>query len=261
MTEFGKRAGDMSKSVYDADKDGIVDNSELLEGKSKAQVQDHIPKSHTHTEAEIDDLDHDALKIKGVTVNDSAKADQKVLAFVSDPGEIQYITQAPSGAALNSIQQGEIDLHGAGVLSHTLTINSVDVDKSILIYGGILSGSNDPIYGTSRIEITNATTITAYRGVSHALDSVSTFTVIEFSSGIKSVQSGTIIMTDAENTANINEVDTSKSFVIYLGAAITMSDWANGVCNLELTNSTTVTCKNSQANAAAVVGFMVVEFD
>jgi len=38
--------GDMLKSVYDTDDDGIVDNSEKLEGSTKAQVQDHTPKAH-----------------------------------------------------------------------------------------------------------------------------------------------------------------------------------------------------------------------
>ena len=49
--------GDMLKSTYDIDENGIVDNSEKLEGSSKAQVQDHIPKIHAlsaHTAASSD---------------------------------------------------------------------------------------------------------------------------------------------------------------------------------------------------------------
>ena len=38
--------GDMLKSTYDADLDGVVDNAEKLEANSKAQVQDHTPKAH-----------------------------------------------------------------------------------------------------------------------------------------------------------------------------------------------------------------------
>lgn len=34
--------GDMQKDTYDADKDGVVDNSEKLEGKTKNEVQDHV---------------------------------------------------------------------------------------------------------------------------------------------------------------------------------------------------------------------------
>lgn len=35
----------MLKSVYDTD-DGVVDNSESLEGSTRIQVQDHAPKAH-----------------------------------------------------------------------------------------------------------------------------------------------------------------------------------------------------------------------
>jgi len=45
---------------------------------------------HTHEESDITDLDHDAQKIKGVIVDDSAKADGKVLTYESSTGEIIY---------------------------------------------------------------------------------------------------------------------------------------------------------------------------
>lgn len=282
MTDFGRRAGDMFRSVYDCDLDGViaigqteadmkksaydanansvVDNSEKLSGSTKTQVQDHTPKTHTHTESQISDLDHDALKIKGVIVNDAAIGDQKVLAYDLGTTRLVYISQAPSGAALNSIQTGELDITGVGVFTDTVTINSVDVDKTMLILGGIRSDSNNEIYGFSRIELTNATTITSYRGADHALHALATFSAVEFSSGIKSIQSGSITMTTTENTDTISEVDTSKAFVIYLGASATNTDWANIVCTLELTNGTTVTCKCTQLGYC-IVGYMVVEFD
>ena len=43
----GGGGGDMLKSVYDTDDDGIVDNAEKLEGSTKSQVQDHPPQAHT----------------------------------------------------------------------------------------------------------------------------------------------------------------------------------------------------------------------
>ena len=261
MTDFGRRTGDMKKSDYDSDGDGVVDNSEKLEASTKAQVQDHTPKSHTHTEAQISDLDHDALKIKGVIVNDAAIGDQKVLAYDLGTQRIVYITPAPSGAAINSIQTGETDIYGTTVFSHPVTINAVVVANTLLLFGGVRSGSNDARYGVSRLELTNATTVTAYRGTDLDCHAYATFTVVEFSSGIKSIQSGTITMTDEENTDTINAVDTAKAFVLYLGASANLADLANWVCSLELTNSTTVTCKGTQGNQAAVVGYMVVEFD
>jgi hypothetical protein len=51
-------AGDMLKSVYDTDEDGVVDNSEKLEGSTKAEVQDHDPKAHaaSHQNAGADEI-------------------------------------------------------------------------------------------------------------------------------------------------------------------------------------------------------------
>lgn len=43
----GPGGGDMLKSTYDVNDNGVVDNSEKLEGSTKAQVQDHDPKAHT----------------------------------------------------------------------------------------------------------------------------------------------------------------------------------------------------------------------
>lgn len=42
----GGAGGDMEKSVYDVNNNGVVDNSEKLEGSTKAEVQDHAPKTH-----------------------------------------------------------------------------------------------------------------------------------------------------------------------------------------------------------------------
>lgn len=47
LVEAGIGAGDMLKSIYDTDDDGVVDNSEKLEGSTKSEVQDHTPKAHT----------------------------------------------------------------------------------------------------------------------------------------------------------------------------------------------------------------------
>lgn len=49
LVKEAKKWGDMKKSIYDANSNDIVDNSEKLENSTKAQVQDHNPKSHTHS--------------------------------------------------------------------------------------------------------------------------------------------------------------------------------------------------------------------
>lgn len=45
---------------------------------------------HTHTESDITDLEHDAIKIKGVTVDDASIADGLILKYNSTSGNLEY---------------------------------------------------------------------------------------------------------------------------------------------------------------------------
>jgi len=70
---IGGSIGDMLKSVYDTNANNIVDNSEKLEGSTKAQVQDHTPKAHTlashstKTHSELSDAPTSAHHVKTVS--------------------------------------------------------------------------------------------------------------------------------------------------------------------------------------------------
>lgn len=72
----GDGGGDMLKSVYDIDEDGIVDNSERLEASTKAQVQDHIPKAHSLGGAQhnADTLANLNAKVSDATLDDSGSS-------------------------------------------------------------------------------------------------------------------------------------------------------------------------------------------
>jgi len=98
-TAAGGGTGDMTKAIYDTNDDGVVDASEdsdLLEGSTKAQVQDHAPKVHTHIEADVTDLDHDAQKIKSKTVDaPAAEDDDKFLQY--DHANSKFILTAGGG--------------------------------------------------------------------------------------------------------------------------------------------------------------------
>ncbi|MCK4328499.1 hypothetical protein KAX02_01525 [candidate division WOR-3 bacterium] len=98
--------GDMFKATYDTDGNGIVDNSEKLEGSTKVQVQNHNPKAHTHTEVDITDLDHDAQKIKGVTVDNTDIADGKILKYNGTSGNLEYEVAGGGGSCP---VEGEVD--------------------------------------------------------------------------------------------------------------------------------------------------------
>jgi len=134
VTDFGRRAGDMSKSVYDTDDDGAADNAEALEGKTLAEVQDHTPKTHTHTESQIADLDHNALKIVGVPVDDTDKGAGKVLAYNSISENLEYEAQTGVGHTLVDRGDPAVEDFNPG----NLTIDDVwnDLDLSGIVAEG-----------------------------------------------------------------------------------------------------------------------------
>jgi len=64
---------------------GEVQHADIVD-----EAQKHTPKAHTHVEADVTDLDHDAQKIKGVTVDDAAIAADKFLMY--DGANVVYST-------------------------------------------------------------------------------------------------------------------------------------------------------------------------
>jgi len=57
----------------------------------------HPPKTHTHTESDITDLNHDAQKIRGKIVDDAAIGNGKVLVYRTSGDKLQYENQAGGG--------------------------------------------------------------------------------------------------------------------------------------------------------------------
>ena len=170
---------------------------------------------------------------------------------------------------LKSVQHGSITLDGT---SSTDTIDAVVTANSLLLFLGQTNVNNSEWREMSaRIELTDETTVTAYRNTDDAgKDPIIKYCVLEFYSGvIKSNQSGTITLTDPEysDTATIDSVDTTKSCVSYLGAINDANSsyitYGNStMTNITLTNATTVTTSRTAYYAAAnvVVGYQVVEF-
>jgi len=77
--------------------DALGIDAATLEGSNKAAVQDHAPKAHTHVEADITDLDHDAQKIKGKTVDDAAIGDDKILVYKTSGSKLVYEAKPAGG--------------------------------------------------------------------------------------------------------------------------------------------------------------------
>ena len=130
----GGGSGDMLKSVYDTNDDGVVDNSEKLEGSTKSQVQDHAPKAHKTSH---ENGGGDEISIAGLS-GDPAHTINKSL--LTARGDIIY-RDASAPARLAKGIPGTALLMGANdpgwsspplfsIANKTYYIDSVDGDDS-----------------------------------------------------------------------------------------------------------------------------------
>lgn len=79
-----------TKLMAKADDNHLHDDRYYTEGEVDSALA-----GQTHTEAQITDLVHDATKVQGVTVDDTDKANAKVLAYNSTSGNLEYETIQP----------------------------------------------------------------------------------------------------------------------------------------------------------------------
>ncbi len=154
------------------------------------------------------------------------------------------------GLATKAVYSGSIDLNG--VASATATITAVVLANSLVFN----TGSNGTLASTgasdalNRVELTNTTTVTAYRGSTDAHTLPVGYYVVEHYGGIwKSMQRGVINTNGGTSaTATISSVTTANSFLSYLGTegAFGGSGIPTNNSRLTLTNATTVTAQNNQ---------------
>lgn len=168
---------------------------------------------------------------------------------------------------VKSIQPFTVTIASSGT-SNTATITAVDTTRSVIFYNQFTTSSTSStvrLYAP-RVELTNATTVTANRDTAEASTVTVRGTVIEFQPwAVTSVQHGTatIAASASSGTATINSVDTSRSVVLRLGqtSSTTTTSPQVSFCALDLTNSTTVTATRSATSTAVVTaGYCVVEF-
>lgn len=168
-----------------------------------------------------------------------------------------------ASSLIESIQYGTVSL-GAGTTA-TATITAVDVSRSVLIDLRSLnnwSAGTQPAYTSTRLTLTNSTTVTGDRNASGGITCSAGFAIVQFRPGvIKSVQYGNINGGAATNTATITSVNTDKTFLLSLGI-IGDTGGLDGYFYsiLSLTNATTVTATRGIAGGAGVNhGFVAVE--
>lgn len=165
-----------------------------------------------------------------------------------------------------TVQQISIAI-GSGAASATQTVDRVGTGTAVIFPGGFISSSTgtNPAITLPRLELTNATTVTAYRNTSDTSTVTVKGTLIYFNSNaVASIQQGTIVFAsgDATKTATITSVGTGNSMVINLGntTAKTTSSSGETVPSLTLTNATTVTATRGVTGTALTVGYAVIEF-
>lgn len=169
-----------------------------------------------------------------------------------------YIVQWSTGVT-NSVQRGEIFMQNAAT-SNTATISSVTTSRSFVNSLGDNATTTSSIASVlSTDSLTNATTVTATRGVTTG-GATSTYQVTEFNSGYTDlVQEYTITMNAVfDATATISSVTTGDSVLFFGGYRTNGGAFTNQFSTQELTNSTTVTSrKGSSGNSNIVVGTIV----
>jgi len=178
--------------------------------------------------------------------------------FIGPQGMGGMVSLWGASSLIKSVQRGTIAVTAA--TSAISTINAVDMNNSVLkmlLTRGTTAGQFGNKWWT-RIELTNATTVTAYVQTAPTPDSATcSFEIIEYMPGvIKSIQRGTMNVT---TPATITAVDMNKSALDHLGVTDSVGISSNDVCTrVILTNSTTVTPATSNPNAQ-VTGYQVVE--
>jgi len=170
----------------------------------------------------------------------------------------------PMGATIKNIQEGTISIVGANS-TNTVTITGVDLTKAFLLFMGETGVESYLIYGMARLSFDSATVVRATRAQGYVgYDMVINFMVVEFSNGIKSIQSGIVTIADGSTSGDttVTAVDLGKSLLCYLGsiswgtAMRTLEHWGR----IKRLNSTTIRAERTDTDGVTVVGFQLVEF-
>lgn len=168
------------------------------------------------------------------------------------------------GTYVSSVQHVSITIP-TGSTSATATISTVGSRAFLLFNGFQATAATDTSVAYARVELTNTTTVTAYRNSSSGSDTVTVKCVVvdATSSLIASVQTGTISIAGGgtSGTATISSVNASYTALHLLG-------YINSQTSLSLSNiepvltisGTTITATRQFSGNSSTVGFIVIEF-
>lgn len=179
--------------------------------------------------------------------------------------KIVYIPTVSTGLVIKSIQRGVIFMATTENVTDA-TITSVDTSKTVVNFLGSRSSasgtSND---GAILLQLSSSTIVSASRYKDASIAGYVSYEVIEYSSGIKSIQRGLITFgaTDDYNAKTITSVDPTKTIVRWLGSISRVGASQNeSRCYLVLADATTLVGYRYHDGAGeyADVSYEVVEY-
>lgn len=184
---------------------------------------------------------------------------------------MRFLTRGDAGrnaeSFIESVQHFTITM-AVDLTQQTATISAVDTNLSSIFFGGFISNlPNDTSTACPRVELTNGTTVTAYRsaGTEDSSSTVVTGCVVTWkSTAVNSVQRGVINLAGGatSSTATISAVG-ANAVANYLGRISNITSLLPTIieCGVDLTNSTTVTATRGVVSAFNLfVGYEVIDF-
>lgn len=193
-----------------------------------------------------------------------------ILETVYGDFEYNFTTQdepSAGGLQINSIQAFEVSIDSGK--NATATINAVDPSKSMIVMNGMDAWEGTIHNRNAYLQLLNSTTILAHREGGSSWHKTRG-QIIEFSSGVKSVQRGVIyapgysVWGGPETIyTTINEVNTSNSIINYCGrATIYHSMGDTPVMKLSFYNSTTLKAyRGAQGGTRGWFSYEIIEFE
>lgn len=123
LTAAVAKAGDMKKSVYDADGDGVVDNAKKLDGKTAAQF---AAAQHSHAIANVNGL-QDALDGK-INTTYTLSITGNAIVLTPSSGDAQQITiPIATASALGLVKIGTgLAIAADGTISNAYSMSYAD---------------------------------------------------------------------------------------------------------------------------------------
>jgi len=187
----------------------------------------------------------------------------------TDNCTVNYTVIEFASGITDSVQEFTIAITSDVATTNTATISSVATGNSAIFPGGLRTPDSSFTVDdeSTRVDLTNATTVTATRDTASASDTLIAGTVVEFASAnIASIQRGTATIGAAETSVDVTvtSVDTSKSL---LNSMSCTSDSGSEIdpeeqyYTAEIINATTIRFSRGIATSRLfTTGYELVEF-